>query len=624
MSNFNLGSSTAFGNSKNVASGNVGTNFWGHKYFKFDGSLKDKENLLKAVQNFGKILTGKIIPVRYSTEGDKSYTDGKTITISSEIIPSSLDSTIGLFLHEATHTIKTDFNIIKKLMDKTLLPNKYDNYVNFIKNLHNWVEDRRIDNWTFNKAPGYKVYYHELYKRYFYGNEMLDEALKTKQAELKKETGRNYQFFIINSLNHGVKMNELKGLPEIEKIIDIDTINRLKDTNDTMETAINIFDVILKNISDEEKEKINNDNYSAGVVPIDIDELIRKLLEMQEGFLDHNPIDANGNSIKITLNEEQAKLLDALIKSNTEIENVKHHVNNGGSDGEWSVLTVNHLDEHTIKSGLYDIFYPTPNLMQQRLIENGFALGKMLGRKLKVRNDEKVVRMVNQRSGKIDKRALYKAGFGADDIFFVKKESKYNDLSVHISVDMSGSMGGDKWHNTLVSVVGIAKGCSMIKGIRVQISLRYSDEVTSSMEEAVVINFYDSKYDDIVKLNLLAYAHPAGCTPEGLCFDALAKKIMKPLLNKDTLFINFSDGEPGMNNLSTETGVQVTRNIINKFRASGVNILSYFISHYNNSLSNKFIEMYGKEAELVDVKSVIDLSKTINKKFLEMGKNPLV
>ena len=607
MNLFKLGKSKVFGDGKNVLKGNTGADFWGKGLFRYDGSLMDKQNLLKSVSNFVRILTGKNISVRYCEEGkDESYTDGKSVTISGNIQPHCLDSTVGLALHEGSHIVKTDFKVIRNLMDKKNIEKKYHDYTKFIKNLHNWVEDRRID----------------------YNTEVT-KALTEHAAELSQEKAHHYEFFIINSLHPDVKMTELNGLPEIEAIIDIDNPQRWNNTTDTLQDSLAILDVILKNIPDEEKEKLNDTNYHPGELTDEqLNDLIKKILNGQQKFLDGEPVDGDGKAIKIEVDAKTAQLLDALLKSDTKIEAIsKPHVNQDrNDDGEWNVVTVNHIDEDTIKSGLYSIFSSYNRNGQEELIRQGLNLGTMLGRKLKIRNDERTLRTVKLKTGKIDRRNLHSAGYGSSDIFFNVKEDKYNDMGVHLSVDMSGSMSGDKWNNTLISLVAISKACSMIRGIRVQISLRYGGNVTGGRnhysDEAIVVNFYDSAFDGVRKLALLRYASPSGSTPEGLCYEALAKKIMKPLLSKDSLFVNFSDGAPGMGCLSTATGVKLTRDVINKFKMHGMSILSYYIneSGYEGNDRANFIEMYGKDASFIDVKSLIDLARSINDRFLKMGK----
>ena len=534
--------------------------------------------------------------------------------ISSEIHPDCLDSTVGLALHEASHVAITDFQVIKDLMDKKNIDKKYHSYTKFIKNLHNWVEDRRIDYWAYNKAPGYKIYYKALYERYFFSDKVA-EIIEKEAENLAVETARNYEFFIVNSLHPDVTMTELNGLPEIEKIIDIENNpQKWKNTQDTLEASLKIFDVIIKNIDPEEQLKITNANYELSFD--ELGDLLREILKGQEDFLD-------GEVHKIELDGDTAKILKALMASQTKVEELTDDV------GEYEVLTVNRVDESTIHANLYSIFRPEMGERQEPLIRRGLALGTALGRKLKLRNDENKLVTLNQRSGKISKRTLHSAGHGNETIFYNSKEEKYNDLAVHISVDMSGSMGGKKWENTLIGLVAIAKATSMINGVRTQISLRFGDNVTKGSRyswdcnEAVVINFYDSAHESIKKINLLKYVTPSGSTPEGLCFEALAQKIMKPLINKYTLFINFSDGAPWFQGVSTKRAIKITKNFIEKMRATGAHILSYYISegeYVNQDEIEQFKEMYGKGAEFIDVNSMMELTKTINKKFLQLGK----
>jgi len=63
-----------------------------------------------------------------------------------------------------------------------------------------------------------------------------------------------------------------------------------------------------------------------------------------------------------------------------------------------------------------------------------------------------------------------------------------------------------------------------------------------------------------------------------------------------------------------------TKKMVNEMRTRGIKVLSYFIgdSDYGREGTMKdFKTMYGKDAEFVDVTSVMSISKTMNKKFLE-------
>ena len=56
-----------------------------------------------------------------------------------------------------------------------------------------------------------------------------------------------------------------------------------------------------------------------------------------------------------------------------------------------------------------------------------------------------------------------------------------------------------------------------------------------------------------------------------------------------------------------------------QFREQGISILSYFITTHGVNLT-KFKEMYGKDAENIDPQNMLQVSRTINSKFLEKTK----
>lgn len=647
-----FGSSSIFGSRNGVSSGNYGTNFWGKGVFtQFSGdNTVEKAKLLNAVKNFVRIQTGKNIPVRYSTKSDQSYTDGKSITISNDV-KDKFDVTVGLALHEASHIVKTDFSLLRKVNDNPglVLDKKYHNHRNLIKDLNNWCEDRWIDDWSYRTAPGYKNYYLELYDNYFHAKEITAIIESGKRLDMAtgslvdttEETVENYMFYIINMTNPAMKLTELKGLKEIYDLVDMKNIQRQKQTKDNLDLSTKIFDIIEKYVTkqnmkenDDSNPKWNNrlgddgeDDGSEfdgdledllknmkpgdgkGGKPIKLSkrnrEKLKDLLKKQSDFLE-------GKVVKEKMDENTEKKVRALIESETE----EHPVRTPRTDFE--VITVNKVTMDTIDAGIYDILSKYHNSKES--VEKGIQLGTMLGKKLQVRTEERVLISNRLQSGKLDKRMLHTVGGGNENIFYTKVVDKYEDMAIHISLDLSGSMCGSKWDETLTSTVAICKAASMIKGIRIQVSLRYSDSISGGKEQPIVINFYDSLHDSVSKLYWFEYVAPNGATPEGLCYEALMKKIMKPLLNKNTLFINFSDGAPGMSGLGGNDGVEVTRNAVNKMKNSGVKILSYFIGDEGYSCGDSFRQMYGNASNFIDVTDIVPLARSINKEFLNMGK----
>ena len=65
--------------------------------------------------------------------------------------------------------------------------------VGHLKNMLNYVEDRRIDYYVFTTSPGYKGYYHSMYDKYFY-SKIIDKALQS--TEHTDEVIESYMFRI--------------------------------------------------------------------------------------------------------------------------------------------------------------------------------------------------------------------------------------------------------------------------------------------------------------------------------------------------------------------------------------------------------------------------------------------
>ena len=110
----------------------------------------------------------------------------------------------------------------------------------------NYVEDRRIDNFVFKSAPGYRGYYRKMYYKYF-NDKLIDKALLSD--EYTDELIESYMFRIINLHNKNTQLSSLKVLIEIYKIVNLKNISRLKNSQDSLDVALKIFQVILKYLS---------------------------------------------------------------------------------------------------------------------------------------------------------------------------------------------------------------------------------------------------------------------------------------------------------------------------------------------------------------------------------------
>ena len=206
----------------------------------------------RAISNFVNIVTNEQIPVKFNTRGD-SYTNGKSVVIGANIVePKDFDVAVGLALHEGSHIKLSDFQLLNDIYN--LVPSHIKdgaikkgvmNTVSVIKDLWNYVEDRRIDKFVFDSAPGYRDYYRAMYDKYF-NDPLIDKGLLSD--EHTEEMVESYMFRIINLHNKNTDLTKLKGLREIYSVIGLGSIDRLKNSLDAFNVALKVFQIILSSL----------------------------------------------------------------------------------------------------------------------------------------------------------------------------------------------------------------------------------------------------------------------------------------------------------------------------------------------------------------------------------------
>ena len=88
----------------------------------------------------------------------------------------------------------------------------------------------------------------------------------------------------------------------------------------------------------------------------------------------------------------------------------------------------------------------------------------------------------------------------------------------------------------------------MAGNIHVQVSLRTTISVGQAYKPLIVV-LYDSSVNKIIHIKKFwGYLKASGTTPEGLCFEALSKQIIKDSNGRDAYFLNYSDGMPYFDN----------------------------------------------------------------------------
>ena len=669
---------------KSMSNKNNYSSFWLDNGWDNNSSIFDDEPVKKgvdlvalasyrrAISNFVSIVTGESdIKVTFKTNGD-SYTDGKSVVISSKLDDKLFDSTVGLALHEGSHIKLSNFDFLKNLENE--IPTEYykraevfgwSNYdvMSKVKDLLNYVEDRRIDYFVFTNSPGYKGYYHSLYDKYFHAK-VIDKALTSE--EYTSLDYDSYIFRIINLTNKNSDLSALPGLVDIRKVI-FSNVKNLQSTEEAFSIALKVFDIILNNIDvnienpsdgqdgdensengenveggegsagnggDESSESMESDSASSDSSGNSSDKpqltdnqkrQLQNAINKQKKFMD-------GEIAKKALSKKDKASMDAVESAGMSYVDVAGGVTDGwsGKKTPTKVLMVKKFNKALAESDTISMI-ENPNYKwysedNKEAINKGLVMGTILGKKLQVRGESRETKWTRLDNGRIDKRLIAELGFGNERVFNTTFIESYSDAFLHISVDASGSMGGDKWRNTQIAVTAIAKACSMINNVDLVISYRSTQSTDNRRGKSypLMLIAYDSRDDKIGKVkNLFHLLRPSGTTPEGLCFEAVMKEIEMGSNDKDSYFLNFSDGMPMFGNddidYHYDTAINHTKKMVDSIRNRGVKVLSYFIgdSYDRERSTSTFTKMYGSDAEFVDVTSVLPIAKTMNKKFLQ-------
>ena len=655
----------------------------------------------RAISNFVNIVTNDSIPVTFSQRGD-SYTDGKSVVIGSNITePKDFDVAVGLALHEGSHIKLSDFQLLNNLYNlipvhitEGAIKKGVYNSMEVIKNIWNYVEDRRIDQFVFNQAPGYRDYYRKMYDKYF-NDKLIDKALLSD--EYTDEMVESYMFRIINLHNKNTNLSKLNGLKEIYKIIGLSNILRLKSSEDSLNVALDVFKVILKSLpsvsdndgggsstqndeesqtsdggnggsddktmSDEDFEDLmdsvgnspmgGGDDTPTGGSGMDVDNvpdgmageptksndsktkstvqlsdrqknLLKKKIEKQKKFMD-------GEIAKKKLTKKDKETVEAIDQSGSEIQNVGEGVNQsywGSPSKSTECIVVKKLTKNLLESEIFPMTRQnygwkdeSPIRMSyEKEVQRGIQLGTVLGKKLQVRGEDRSTIYNRQKVGKIDKRMISSLGFGNENVFQFTELDSYKKANLHVSIDASGSMNGEKWTKTLTNVVALCKAVDMIQNLQIQVSFR-----GCSNGKPYIVMAYDSRTDKLSKVKQMFPAfHTFGTTPEGLCFEAIMNNFLGSTNDMDSYFLNISDGEPYFHGQGYYYGgqpaVEHTRKMVKKIESIGIKTIAYFVDDYGyagTSSEKQFKQMYGNGAKVIDVTNVSQITKTMNQLFLE-------
>jgi len=553
---------------------------------------------------------------------------------------------------------------------------------NIIGSLTNWIEDRRIDYHIFTTAPGYREYYTQMYDYYFNDN-AITKGIDSE--EYTDEDFESYLFRIINLHNEKTDLGKLKGLRAIYRMVNLKDIARLKSTNCAFMLSIDVVAEMLKYVpmvqpesneeqqsrgeenGEQEKEsdetqneggqsgKDSNDEQggmgadSEGIEgeqsdsetdsdsqPSNTTSKSRKSQQLSKKFQKQKDF-INNNIKKKKLQKGEIEKLETLSESGTELVRVGNdYVDEYGKPVGKGVdcIVVKNLTEALVNDTDFPFsridHWDTKKAIRwaEEEVQKGIVLGTVLGKKLQIRNESRETVYSRLTKGKIDGRMIASLGYDNSNVFYTREVDQYKKANLHISIDYSGSMGGQKLKKAITSTVAIVKACEMARNINVQVSIRSTDNGFRSLPYIALV--YDStkgNFKDFCKYMSILDAN--NTTPEGLCFEAIQKQLIPATNDSDSYFLNFSDGEPcysikGTNDEIYYGGMAAakhTRKQINKMQDAGINTLSYFITDYTRDIKQTpswriFEQCYGKGAKSVNVENMFEVARSMNELFL--------
>lgn len=664
----------------------------------------------RSIANFVSILSGENIPVEYSS-GQDSYTNGKRVVIAADDNPKNFDVMVGLALHEGSHVLLSDFGFLEYVKhtfrayndnryeieqqllhpavrehleewpaeDYSYVRNAFFEHINNIKTLMNILEDRRIDQYVYKRAKGYRPYYNAMYDKYFYTAE-ASRNLKFN-PEWRKVTVENYINRLILAFHPDADLDALPGLRSLVRLMDLKNIDRIAPrqnepykefpdvTYDDMpvlwQEANVIYGYILKfvNLAKSTEEPVQNsfgdasgaadesdmgeNNESASNPDSDLPNLDGAPMDpsdMEETEVETTPRGGEGKYNESAGNRQMEKMRE-MLDGNVKKKRIKKAENAAvdaldKSDGKMIDISGHGLDygevmvTRKMTDALFDQdwfpFKYGSNWGLEDAIAAGRRMGAIIANRLEIRNDPLVTKQTRLENGRIDRRLLAQLGMDLTGVFSRTRIDTFKPAMLHLTLDASSSMQGKPWNKVVTVATALAVVASKSRDIDVVITIRGGFDIP------IVSVVHDSRVNRLPHfMKFIRKVRPHGSTPEGLCFKATMDLILECADTHDVYFINFCDGEPGFHVLEGGTlsgksrssecypyvgefAVTHTRKMVQAIRDRGVRVLSYFIAgdnYYLEHAKEAFKGMYGEDATFVNVENATDVLKTLNRRL---------
>jgi len=575
------------------------------------GSIEYVERLRKvqrATGNFVKIVTGREIPVIYSS-GNQSYTDGKAVVLSADIDPTKLDAMVGTALHEGTHCLLSNESL-------AFLPEMHKRFAEWIKGMPiethakrlgiaitskditptfgkhgdtvldhvmlvmNVLEDRRIDLWMYQNAAGYRPYYEAMYNEYWHSPK-IDQMLQAPEA--RESAVHNYILFVINMTNQYFDAQAMPGLAEIRRIADlsekglaargdedkgwkqwkyanglngIDLSRFPKLFADSVRIVEIIYEMSTKvesSVKPDKGDMQNEGGDGEGDEGSDLPNMdggmprrIRISADDLKKLLEKQRKFLNHDTDKKKIDETTKAQLDQMDATNASVVEVEGEFLPRGVKAK--VIVYRDITKDTVRKAGFPFRYHGGYRSRGERnpdMEQALQDGRRMGAVLAHR-----IRVMQ------DERPL---------VFTHQEHGKLDKRRVAYlgagSVDVFSftTIERKKPANVWLDVdfSGSMYGQKSQQAMAVAVAIAYAAEKTRTLNVTIAVRdggndcarvaiLYDSRKSRFQQFaDLLPYVTAAGGTPESLAFEAVKDEMLKMYKDERKFFINLSDGEPG-------------------------------------------------------------------------------
>lgn len=539
----------------------------GESYSAYFLEAPTQEDLIKRAYSLAKDMVVVMDPpfkvkIKITTgEGSMSATDGKTLFASTAMfddeelsVGEKLDTFIGVVVHEGCHLLYTDLSWIPKI-DTPI-----------VHQLWNIFEDERIERLCGEHKPGLANFL-EKTKYYYFDQYYLDFVVPRKKES--KLTPFERLFNLIFSIIRYPKYIEEAEVIEFGHFllaIKSVVLPYPKTTEQTVELAYKVFDIIKEFYVEEEKRKEEDKEGGDGEDSKFKDE------ELEKRALEILSSDAT----------EAIDALDRVISSPRSVP-IMHGGGGGLSSKDLSAVVeedgelLGEICEGVAEVGSSKDTFFLKELENKTLYMASYnrirkyipAISKILkGHNM----DYKLIHR-SMRSGVLDTNKLADAYQGVPTVYLREGKVKTDKVSVCVLIDESGSMSGKRIESARDTAVLINEALKGVSNVELFIYGHSGDNKRSLSTELFVYKErdYSPRYS-------LGSVRAREQNRDGVAIFEVAQRVRKQTKNP-VLFFILSDGAPCAGHYGGTSAMEHVKSNVQKVEKMGMYVIQVCIYH---------------------------------------------